>query len=160
MKFITTTLRRHWNDGQENQDFLWSTPNWPNFSGEWYCNILHPDTFPNMDTISTSLEIPSVVMPRLWKYCQNPQWFDGGHGRNGWYFNRLRRVPPATMEKGYPANQQPLHWPSKNMAVVKTLALALTHFLCQKCFCGKEGLEAKTLVSFKARFKFKTKAYV
>ena len=35
-------------------------------------------------------------------------------------FNRLRRVPPATMEKGYPANQQPLHWPSKNMAFVKT----------------------------------------
>ena len=33
-------------------------------------------------------------------------------------------VPPATMEKGYPANQQPLHWPSKNMAFVKTLAHA------------------------------------
>ena len=39
-------------------------------------------------------------------------------------FDRLRRVPPATMEKGYPANQQPLHWSSKNMAFVKTLAHA------------------------------------
>ena len=75
-------------------------------------------------------------------------------------FNRLRRVPPATMEKGYPANQQPLHWPSKNMAFVQTLAQRLTHFLCKKCFSGKEGLEAKTVVSFKARFKFKTEAYV
>ena len=54
-------------------------------------------------------------------------------------FNRLRRVPPATMEKGYPANQQPLHWPSKNMAFVKTLALAFNTLFVSKVFLWKRG---------------------
>ena len=38
------------------------------------------------------------------------------------------------MEKGYHANQQPLHWPSKNMAFVKTLALAFNTFFVSKVF--------------------------
>ena len=54
-------------------------------------------------------------------------------------FNRLRRVPPATMEKGYPANQQPLHWPSKNMAFVKTLVLAFNTLFVSKVFLWKRG---------------------
>ena len=55
------------------------------------------------------------------------------------FINRLRRVPPATMEKGYPANQQPLHWPSKNMAFVKTLALAFNTLFVSKVFLWKRG---------------------
>ena len=54
-------------------------------------------------------------------------------------FNRLRRVPPATMEKGYPANQQPLHWPSKNMTFVKTLALAFNTLFVSTVFLWKRG---------------------
>ena len=62
-----------------------------------------------------------------------------GLKKNRWIFNRLRRVPPATMEKGYPANQQPLHWPSKNMAFVKTLALAFNTLFVSKVFLWKRG---------------------
>ena len=54
----------------------------------------------------------------------------------------------------------PCTGPARTWLSLKPWLMRLTHFLCKKCFCGKEDLEAKTMVSFKARFKFKTKAYV
>ena len=51
-------------------------------------------------------------------------------------FNRLRRVPPATMEEH---------------------GFCVKQFLCKTALCVKGGLDAKTLVLFKPRFKFKPK---
>ena len=76
-------------------------------------------------------------------------------------FNRRRRVLPATMERAiYPVGcKQPLHRPSKNMVFVCFCiwCLWITQFLCKTALCVKDCLDAKTLVLFKPRFKFKPK---
>ena len=72
-------------------------------------------------------------------------------------FGVFRRPP---WKRAILQTNSPCTGPARTWLSLKPWLLRLTHFLCQKCFCGKEGLEAKTLVSFKARFKFKTKAYV
>ena len=49
-------------------------------------------------------------------------------------FYRLRRVPPATMERAILLQGANSPWP----------------VCCEKCFCGKDGGEANTLLLFKA----------
>ena len=71
-------------------------------------------------------------------------------------FGVFRRPP---WKRAILQTNSPCTGPARTWLSLKPWLLRLTHFLCQKCFCGKEGLEAKTLVSFKARLKFKTKAY-
>ena len=82
------------------------------------------------------------------------------HSYCTWYLNAFGvfRRPPWKM--AILQTNSPCTGPARTWLSLKPWLLRLTHFVCQKCFCGKESLEAKTLVSFKARFKFKTKAYV
>ena len=45
----------------------------------------------------------------------------------------------------------------EHVFLCKTWCLWITQFLCKTAFCVKDGLDAKTLVLFKPRLKFKPK---